>query len=159
MTLMTFKIPDITWDVGYFFKLLMYFVRGIARAWMALRARNPSRANLPLWTLRARSADLGKGPYLRNGSRRARWVPRSWEHEEMPAAGKEKNAEGPTKHIHINVYIYILEIWKRTSIKYTHHLNCWILLHTSESMPERLRINRSAYTTRTTVLESTLFPP
>ena len=37
------KIPDITWDVGHSFNLLiMYYVRGFAWAWMALRARNAS---------------------------------------------------------------------------------------------------------------------
>ena len=42
-TLMTLKIPGITWDVGQFLNLfIMYYVRGFARAMMALRARNAS---------------------------------------------------------------------------------------------------------------------
>ena len=41
-TLTTFKIPDITWDVGHFFNLFIMYVRGFAWAWMALRARNTS---------------------------------------------------------------------------------------------------------------------
>ena len=39
---MTFKIPDITLDVGHFFNMLMHCVRGFACTWMAPRVGNPS---------------------------------------------------------------------------------------------------------------------
>ena len=54
----------------------------------------PPRADVPLSTPRARATDLGRGPNLRMGSGRAPCVPRSREHEERPAAGREKNADG-----------------------------------------------------------------
>ena len=54
----------------------------------------PPRADEPLSTPRARATDLGRGPNLRMASGRAPCVPRSREHEERPAAGKEKNAKG-----------------------------------------------------------------
>ena len=66
----------------------------------------PPRADFPLRTPRARATDLGPGPNLRAGSGRAPCVPRSREHEEGPAAGREKNAEGPKKHIYIYIYMY-----------------------------------------------------
>ena len=54
----------------------------------------PPRANVLLSTPRARATDLGRGPNLRIGPGRAPCVPRSREHEERPAAGREKNVEG-----------------------------------------------------------------
>ena len=35
-------------------------------------------------------------------------MPRSREHEETPAAGRETNAEGPKKHIYVHVYKFPL---------------------------------------------------
>ena len=54
----------------------------------------PPRADVPLSTPRARATDLARGPNLRMGSGRALCVPRRREHEEKPAAGREKTAEG-----------------------------------------------------------------
>ena len=65
----------------------------------------PPRTDFPLRTPRARATDLGPGPNLRAGSGRAPCVPRSREHEEGAAAGREKNAEGPKKHIYIYIYV------------------------------------------------------
>ena len=78
-----------------FFNLLMYYVRvGLhGPGWLNVLGM-PPRADVPLSTPRARATDLGRGPNLRMGSGRAPCVPRSREHEERPAAGKEKNAEG-----------------------------------------------------------------
>ena len=54
----------------------------------------PPRADVPLSTPTERATDHGRGPNLRTGSGRAPCVPRTREHEERPAAGREKNAEG-----------------------------------------------------------------
>ena len=43
---MTFKIPDIISEVGQFFNVLMYYVRGFACTWKALRDWNPSPSEL-----------------------------------------------------------------------------------------------------------------
>ena len=59
--------------------------------------------DLLLWTPRARATDLGQGPNLGAGSGRAPCAPRSREHEDRLADGREKNAEGPKKHIFIYV--------------------------------------------------------
>ena len=59
--------------------------------------------DLLLWTPRARATDLGQGPNLGAGSGRAPCAPRSREHEDRLADGREKNAEGPKKHIYIYV--------------------------------------------------------
>ena len=69
----------------------------------------PPRADLPLWTPRARAADLGQGPNLRKGSGLAPSVLGSREHEERRMAGGEKNAEGLKKHIYICIYICMYE--------------------------------------------------
>ena len=61
----------------------------------------PPRADLPLYTPRARATDPGQGPNLRAGSGRAPCVPRSREHEERAAAGRQKDADVPKKHIYI----------------------------------------------------------
>ena len=93
---MTFKIPDVTLDVRHFFNLLtMYYVRGGLHGpgWLCVLGM-PPRADVPVSTPRARDTDLGGGPNLRMRSGRAPRVPRSGEHEEIPAAGREKNAEG-----------------------------------------------------------------
>ena len=69
-----------------------------------------------------RATDLGQGPNLRAGSGRAPCVPRSLEHEERAAAGREKKAEGPKKHIYY-IYIYIVymyEYWYQTATKSMH---------------------------------------
>ena len=68
MTLMTFKIPDIA-CIGHLFNLLMYYLRGFACAWMALRARNHSPWGLVTLNPRVRATDLGQGPNLRRGVR------------------------------------------------------------------------------------------
>ena len=67
----------------------------------------PPWGDLPLWTSRARATDLGQGPNLRTGSWWAPCVPRSREHEERSAAGRNKNADGPKNHTHIYIYEYI----------------------------------------------------
>ena len=51
----------------------------------------------------ARTTDVGQGSILRKGSRRAPCVPRSRQHEDRPAAGKENNGEGPKKRIYVHV--------------------------------------------------------
>ena len=73
---------------------------------MALRARNPSLSGRA--TLNPQSTCHGSrpDPNLRVGSGRPPCVPRSREHEERTAAGREKNAEGPKKHTYY-IYIYI----------------------------------------------------
>ena len=72
---------------------------------MALRARNPSPSGHATLTPGARAADLGQGPNLVAGSGRAPCVLRSRQHGERPAAGREKNAEGPKKHSYIYVKV------------------------------------------------------
>ena len=106
--MMTFNIPDITWDKGHFFNLLiMHYVRvGLhGPGWLYVLRILP-RGDVPLSTPRARATDLGRGPNLRMGSGRAPCVPRSREHEERPAAGREKNAEGWKEHTYLYIYIY-----------------------------------------------------
>ena len=73
----------------------MYYVRvGLhGPGWLYVLGM-PPQADVPLSTPRARATDLGRGPNLRMGSVRAPCVLRSQEHEERPAAGREKNAEG-----------------------------------------------------------------
>ena len=78
----------------FFNLLIMYYVRGFAWASMSYVLGRPPRADVPLSTSRARATDLGRGANLRIGSGRAPCVPRSREHEERSAAGREKNGEG-----------------------------------------------------------------
>ena len=101
--LMTFKIPNITWAVGHSFNL---YIGLQGPGWLYMLGI-PPRADVPLWTPRARATDLGQGPNLRAGSGRAPCVPRSREHEKRPAAGREKNAKVPEKH---NLYIVIVVV-------------------------------------------------
>ena len=102
---MTFKIPDITWDVGHFFDLLVYYVRGFVCTWMALRARNPSPSGLA--TLNPQSTCHGTRPGsklaygVRVGSLRAT-EPRA---RGKPRGRKRKNAEG-WKITFVYTYIY-----------------------------------------------------
>ena len=60
---MTFKIPEITGDVGLFKNLLMYYVRvGLhGPGWLYVLGM-PPRADVPLPTRRARATDLGRVP-------------------------------------------------------------------------------------------------
>ena len=69
----------------------MYYVRlGLhGPEWLYVLGM-PPRTDVLLSTARARATDLGRGPNLRMGSGRAPCVPRSREHEERPAAGREK---------------------------------------------------------------------
>ena len=97
-TLMTFKIPNITWDVGHSFNLYV----GLQRpGGLYVLGIPPGAPLIPQST----STDLGQGPNLRAGSGRALCVPWTREHEERPAVRREKNAEGP-KYVR-NMYIYI----------------------------------------------------
>ena len=106
--LTTFKIINIAWAVGYSnpgLKCTRYYVYvGLhGPGWLYVIGL-PPRADLPLWTPRARATDLGQGPNLSKGSGRTPCVQRSWEHEGRPAAGREKNANRSNKHIYISVY-------------------------------------------------------
>ena len=67
----------------------------------------PPRADLSLWPSRTRATYLGQGPNLRAGSGRAPCEPRRREHEERPAAVREKNNQGQKKYIFIYVYICV----------------------------------------------------
>ena len=108
---MTFKIPCITcqpsdiilactWAVGHYFHL---YVGLHGPGWLYCTL-----------TPRTRVTDLGQGPNLRAWSGRAPYVPRSREHEERRAAGRDKNAEGPIKHIYIYTsYIICISIIPR----------------------------------------------
>ena len=71
----------------------------------------PTRADVPLSTPRARATDLDRVPNLRMGSGRAPCIPRSREHEERPAAGREKKCLKGEKNTFICIYfvcIYII---------------------------------------------------
>ena len=100
------KIPDITWDVGHSFNLLiMYYVRGFAWAWMALRARNLS----PSWlaNLNPQSTCNGPRPGPQTFVRGAGGLPACHGAENTrkdPRPEEKKNAQGPKKHI--NIYVY-----------------------------------------------------
>ena len=99
-----YDVQDPRYDmraVGLFFNLfIMYYVRvGLhGPGWLNVLGM-PPRADVPLSTPRASATDLGRGPNLRMGSGRAPCVPRSREHEERRAAGRENNAEG--------MYVYV----------------------------------------------------
>ena len=79
---------------SFFNLLIMHYVRvGLhGPGWLYVLGM-PPQADVPLSTPRARATDLGRGPNLRMGSGRAPCVPRSREHEERPAAGREKKSE------------------------------------------------------------------
>ena len=64
----------------------------------------PPFADLLLGIPRTRATDHGRGPHLGAGSGQALCVPRSREHEERPAAGREKNADGRKSHLYICSY-------------------------------------------------------
>ena len=73
---MTSTIPDITWDVGYFFNLqIMFYVRRFAWAWTALRARNASPSHIeppehvPRMSARAQNCVWGPGESTRKDPR------------------------------------------------------------------------------------------
>ena len=104
-TLITFKIPNITWDVGHSFNMYVGFQ---GPGWLYVLGI-PPRADLRLWTPRARATDIDQGPNLRAESGRDPCVPRSREYEERPAAVREKNADGPKKHVYILRSIYIFK--------------------------------------------------
>ena len=97
-TSMTFKIPNTTWAVGRSFNL---YVGLAGPRWLYVRGIPPG-GDVRLWTPGARGTDLGQSPNLRAGSERAPCVPQSLQHEERPAAGREKHAEGPS-----NTFMYI----------------------------------------------------
>ena len=102
-------IDDIQ-DPEYHIRRRTFFwpVRRFAEAWMTLRARNPFPSGLATLNPQSTCTDLGQGPNLCAGSGPAPYVPRSREYEERPAAGREKNAEGPKKYNYICVYIVSL---------------------------------------------------
>ena len=81
-----------------FFNVLVYCVREFACTWMALRARNASPWRRA--TLNPQSTCHGRRP----GSDLRRGVPtgslRATEHDKIPAAGRETNADGLKKHIY-----------------------------------------------------------
>ena len=86
----------------------------------------PPRADVPLSTPKAHATDLGWGPYLRTGSRRAPCVPRNRDHEEKPAAARQKLPKGENTHldIHVCIYIYVRdEFLSRDSAIVELHLN------------------------------------
>ena len=101
---MTFKIPEITGDVGLFKNLLMYYVRvGLhGPGWLYVLGM-PPRADFPLSTPRARAADLGRGPNLRMGSGRAPCVPRAESTRKDPWPEEEKMPNREKTHL----YMYI----------------------------------------------------
>ena len=85
----------------------------------------PPRADVTRSTPRIRATDLGRGPNLRMGSGRAPCPPRSREHEERPAVGREKKCRRVKKHIYIYIYIvyaYIClccgRVWYDTGTRY-----------------------------------------
>ena len=78
-----------------FLDLFIYYVRvGMHEPGWLYVLGVPPRAGLPPPIPRARATDLGRGPNLGIGCRRAPCVPRSREHEEKPAVGREYNADG-----------------------------------------------------------------
>ena len=78
-----------------FLDLFIYYVRvGMHEPGWLYVLGMPPRAGLPPPIPRARATDLGRGPNLGIGCRRAPCVPRSREHEEKPAVGREYNADG-----------------------------------------------------------------
>ena len=79
---------------------------------MALRARNASPRGRA--TLNPQNTCHGPrpGPKLAHWVRAGPRVPRSREHEERPAAGREKNAEGPK-----NTFICIYEVYTYDVVK------------------------------------------
>ena len=96
-TLITFKIPNITWDVGHPFNLYVGFQRP---GWLDVLGI-PSRGNLCLWTPRARATDLGRGPNVRAGSGRAPCVPRSRSTRKDPRPEEEKMSKGQKTHLYM----------------------------------------------------------
>ena len=107
---LTFNIPYITCEPSDIFLTCTWAVGNSFNLYVGLQGPGwlyalgiPPRVNLPLWPPRACATDLGQGPNVRAGSGRAPCVPRSRDHEERPAAGREKNAEGWKKHIYIYV--------------------------------------------------------
>ena len=89
-------MPDITWDVEHLFNLLIiYHVRGGLHGlgWLCVLRMRPW-ADVPLSTPRACATGFRRAPNLRMASGRDPCVPRSREHEERPAAEREKNDEG-----------------------------------------------------------------
>ena len=77
-------------------------VNNVVCTWVCMRGPGwlyvlgmPPQVYVPLSATGARATDLSRGPNLRMRSGRAPCVPRSREHEKRPAAGREKNADGP----------------------------------------------------------------
>ena len=99
-TLMTFKIPYTTWAVGSLFNL---YVGLQAAGWLHVLGM-PLGGDLRLWMPGARGTDLGQRPNLCVGSWRAPCVPRSPEHDERPAAGREKELRRAKRHISMYSY-------------------------------------------------------
>ena len=83
----------------------MYYVGvGLRRpGWLNVLGM-PPRVNVSFSTHRARAMDFGRGPNLRTGPGRAPCVPWSRGHEERPAAGRKKSAEGRNEHIYMYIY-------------------------------------------------------
>ena len=101
-TLMAFKIPNVKWAVGHSFNLYV----GLQRPGWFYLLGNPPRADVRLWTPRARATDVGQGLNLRTGSGWTPCVPRSREHEERPAAGRAKMPTGQ-KNTCVCMYICV----------------------------------------------------
>ena len=127
------------------FNLLMYYVRGCACTWMALRAQNPSPSGLI--TLNPQSTCYGPrpGPKLvcgvRAGSLRA-MEPRA---RGKTPGRKRKNAEGPKEHIYIYVQgspsdagwrkamvVFFIKKWKTSHVGTTDGWLQLITLHSAK---------------------------
>ena len=118
---MTFKIPDITWDVGHSLNL---YVGLQGPGWLYVLGI-PPRGDLPFWIPLARVSDLGQGPNLRAVSGWAPCVPRSREHEKRPAAGRETKCRYTKKtHLYMCMYAYI---WWRF---FFHFCSCSVIYNT-----------------------------
>ena len=79
----------------FFNLLIMDYVRvGLHEPGWLYVLGMPPRADVTLSPPTTRATDLGRGPNLRMRSGRAPCAPRNREHEERPATGREKNAEG-----------------------------------------------------------------
>ena len=105
MTLMTFKIPDIA-CIGHLFNLLMYYVRGFACAWMALRARNLSSSGLATFNPQSTVHGPRPGPKLACGVRASSLratKPRSRGKTRGPKRKKCLRAE---KHMYIYINVF-----------------------------------------------------
>ena len=105
-----FQSPRIVWrhwwhlrsQISHYSRLTFFQpVRGFSGAWMALRARNASQANLRLWTPKARATDLNQGPNCARGSGGLPAVHGAESTRKDSWPEEQKKAEGLKKHITI----------------------------------------------------------